>query len=332
MMNPSFDALARRRFLAALAAATAGQLAATSAWAQGAFPSKPITIVVPFAPGGPTDASARVIGRAMSALLGQPVIIENKPGGGGMLGTTQVAQAQADGYTLLWGGTSSLAVAPSLYPNLKFDPQKSFAPVGIATRGAMILVGKPSLPPNNVKELVAYAKEKQLNMGNGGTGTVTHLVAEYFRELTGIKMLNVPYRGGGPAITDLMAGVLDTDFDNAAFLVPYIKAGKLKAYAVTGTERHKDFPDLPTVAEAFGGNFEAYSWFGLFAPAKTPEDVMSTLAIAMAKANFDGEVRKSLVASGLEPAGVARSDARKFVAADIRRWSGIIERANVKID
>ncbi|CAN5511529.1 tripartite tricarboxylate transporter substrate binding protein [soil metagenome] len=331
-MNRVPDTLARRRFLAALGAVAVGQAVSPAALAQGSFPNRPITILVPFAAGGPTDASARVIGRAMSVLLGQPVIIENKPGGGGMLGTTQVAQATPDGYTLLWGGTSSLAVAPSLYPNLKFDPQKSFAPVGIATRGAMILVGKPSLPPNNIKELVAYAKEKPLNMGNGGTGTVTHLVAEYFRELTGIKMLNVPYRGGGPAITDLMAGVLDTDFDNAAFLVPYIKAGKLKPYAVTGTERHKDFPDLPTVAEVYGGNFEAYSWFGLFAPAQTPEDVVSTLAIAMAKANFDSEVRKSLVASGLEPAGVGRGDAQKFVAADIRRWSGIISRANVKID
>ena len=331
-MNHSQDTFPRRKFLAALGAATTGQLAGASSWAQGVFPSRPITILVPFAPGGPTDASARVIGRAMSGLLGQPVIIENKPGGGGMLGTTFVAQAPADGYTLLWGGTSSLAVAPSLYPNLKFDPQKSFAPVGIATRGALILVGKPAFPPNNVKELVAYAKDRQLNMGNGGTGTVTHLVAEYFRELTGIKMLNVPYRGGGPAITDLMAGVLDTAFDNAAFLVPYIKAGRLKPYAVTGTERHKDFPDLPTVAEAFGGDFEAYSWFGLFAPAKTPDEVVSTLAIAMAKANFDGEVRKTLVAAGLEPASVARSDAQKFVAADIRRWSGIITRANVKIE
>jgi tripartite-type tricarboxylate transporter receptor subunit TctC len=322
----------RRRFLSLTAVAAAGTLIESRASAQAAYPSRPITIVVPFAAGGPTDASARVVGRAMSAILGQAVIVENKPGAGSTLGTAQVAQAAPDGYTLLWGGTSSLAVAPALYPNVQFQPEKSFVPIGLSTRGAMMLVGRPTLTTTSVKDLVAFGQRTELRMGNGGIGSLAHLAAEYFRELTNIRMLNVPYRGGGPALTDLLGGVIDTAFDNAAFLAPHVKAGKLKPYAVTGLERHKDFPDVPTVAEVFGKNFEVYSWFGLFAPAGTPEQAVTTLSIAMTKANHDTEVRKALVAAGLEPAGVPRADVARAVSADYRKWSGIVSRANVKVD
>lgn len=323
----------RRRGVLALAGTTpAGALGLAPARAQVPYPTRPVTIVVPFAAGGPTDASARVVGRAMSTSLGQPVVIDNKPGGGGTVGGMQVAQAAADGYVLLWGGTSSLAVAPALYANVRFHPEKSFVPIGLATRGSMMLVGKAGLQPATVKELVAYWQANQLRMGNGGSGTVAHLAAEYFQELTRTNMLNVPYRGGGPALTDLLAGVIDTAFDNTSFLAPHVKSGKLKPYAVTGRERHKDFPDVPTVAEVFGSDFEVYSWFGLFAPAGTPEPVVTTLAQAMAKANEDPEVRKALIAAGLEPAAVPRAEVGRAVAADHRKWAGIIARAKVRVD
>ncbi|NYT43941.1 tripartite tricarboxylate transporter substrate binding protein [Alcaligenaceae bacterium] len=322
----------RRRFLSVLGAAAASQLVLPSVFAQGKFPSGPITLVVPFAPGGPTDASARVIARAMSVALGQPVVVENKPGAGGILGTTQVAQSAADGYTLLWGGTSSLAVAPALYANAKFSPETSFVPIGLSTRGSMILAGKASLEPNNIRELVAYAKNTPLDMGNGGNGTLAHLASEYFKELTGIQMLSIPYRGGAPALIDLLGGVIDTVFDNTSFLAQHIQSGKLKAYAVTGRQRHKDFPDVPTVAEVFGGDFEVYSWFGLFAPQGTPEQAISLLAEAMSEANSDPATQKTLTGAGLEPANVSRAEASKVVVGDYQKWSQIIDRAGVTVN
>ena len=318
--------LDRRAFLSLAGAAAVA--AALPARAQ-AYPTRPITILVPFAPGGPTDASARVVGRAMSVILGQPVIVENKPGAGGILGSTQAAQSAPDGYTLLWGGTSSLAVAPALYPNVKFSPERSFVPLGLATRGSMMLVGRSTFAPNTAREVVAYAKTQELKMGNGGSGSLAHLAAEYFREQAKIRTINIPYRGGGPALVDLLGGVLDCVFDNTAFLAQHVKSGKLKPYAVTGRERHKDFPDVPTVAEVLGVDFEVYSWFGLFAPSATPAPVLSTLSIAMAKANFDTEVRKALISAGLEPTGVQPSEAARIVSADYHQFEGIIKRAKI---
>lgn len=319
----------RRQMLVALGAVVTGSLFINwDAHAQ-AYPSRPITIVVPFAPGGPTDSSARVIGRAMATSLGQPVIVENRPGAGGIVGSTQVAQADPDGYTLLWGGTSSLAVAPALHPDVKFHPETSFIPIGLATLGSMVLAAKPDFPANSAKELVAYGQNHEIKMGNGGQGSLAHLAAESFRELTDIKMVNVPYRGGGPALTDLLGGVLDAAFDNASFLAQHIQAGKLKPLAVTGRERHQSFPDVPTVAETFGGDFEVYSWFGLFAPAGTPDAIVNTLDTAMAKASSEPEVKKSLEAAGLEPAAISQADAARTVATDHKKWAEIIRRADV---
>jgi len=328
----NMDFFGRRRFLSALGAATAATVLERHAAAQSAFPSKPITLVVPFAAGGPTDAGARVVGKAMGDALGQPVVVENRPGAGGVLGSTMVAAGPADGHLLLWGGTSSLAVAPALFQNVKFDPEKSFIPIGIGTRGSLMLVGSNAFPPDSAHALVALGRERSINMGNGGNGTLAHLAAEQFREVTRVKMAHVAYRGGSPALTDLLAGVIDTAFDLTTFLAPHVKAGKLKAYAVTGRQRHKDFPEVPTVSELFGSDYEVHAWFGMFAPAQTPPAAVARLSAAMAQALTNSEVQRGLVAAGLEPAAIPGPEAAKIVSADYRKWTGVIARANVKVE
>ncbi|WP_232462401.1 Bug family tripartite tricarboxylate transporter substrate binding protein [Bordetella genomosp. 9] len=305
-------------------------LSGTMAAAASAYPAKPITLVVPFPPGGPTDSSARLFSKAMSEKLGQPVIVENRAGAGGSVGTAAVTRAQADGYTLLWGGTSSLVVAPALYTNLQYDPIKSFTPIGMAVRGPLILVGRPDYPPHTLSDLVGYAKNHRVTIASAGTGSIGHLAAELFNNTAGIHLLHVPYRGGAPAMTDVIGGQVDLLFDTVTLLYPQIAAGKLRAYATTGVQRYAKLPDVPTLSEALGQPYEAYSWFGLLAPAGTPPAVVDTLARALTAAAKDPDVIRQMQDLGLEPVGGTPQDYARTIQTDLAKWTGIVKTANVK--
>jgi len=310
-------------------AATLAVASSLCAFAQPAYPSRPITIVVPFPAGGPTDASARVHGKALADDLGQPVVIDNRAGAAGTVGSGFVARAPADGYTLLWGGTSTLAVAPGLYKNLRYDAG-SFAPIGMALRGPMMIAASPTSNLRTLPDVAQASKQRPVTVGTAGTGSIGHLSTEYYSDVAGLKLTHVPYRGGNPAITDAIGGQVDLVFDTAAALYPFVKTGKLVAVAVGGGAPYAPLADVPTIKAAIpGSGYEAYSWFGLVAPKDTPEPVLQKLRASMAKAARSAEIRKVIADQGVEP-GVEGAEAfGKVIAADAAKWSKIIQQANV---
>lgn len=316
----------RRAFAASFVALAA--LTSVSALAQPAYPDRPITIVVPFPAGGPTDASARLYGKALAEQLGQPVVIDNRAGAAGTVGSAFVARAAADGYTLLWGGTSTLAVAPGLYKNLKYDAQ-SFVPVGMALRGPMMIAASTGAGIATLADIQRKARQGTVTVGTAGTGSIGHLATELYADTAGIKLTHVPYRGGSPAITDAIGGQVDLVFDTAAALYPFIKAGKLRAIATGGAQAYAPLPDTPTLQAGSGSPYEAYSWFGLVAPKATPAPVLDLLRRTMAKVAQLPEVRQALKEQGVEP-GVPDADAfGKVIATDAAKWARIIQQANV---
>jgi len=324
----NLSSLLRRRLLLGAAVLAAGTPLA--ALAQKDYPTRPVTIVVPFPAGGPTDASARLYAKVMGEVLGQPIVIDNRAGAAGTVGSAAVARAPADGYTLLWGGTSTLAVAPGLYKNLKYDAQ-SFVPIGMALRGPMMIAAFPGAGLSTLQDLEKAAKTRNLTLGTAGTGSVGHLATELLMETMDIKLTHVPYRGGGPAMTDVLGGQIQLILDNASQLYPYVKSGKLKALAVTGAQPYAPGPEVPVARNVLGKDYEAYSWFGLVAPKGTPEPVVEKLRAAMTKAANNPEVLRELQAQGLEP-GVAAREFGAVIAADYKKWSGIITRANVQVE
>ena len=280
-----FDPL-RRRLIAAVALALPTALAA-----QGAWPSKPVRIVVPFAPAGTTDILARALAPELSRVFGQPFIIDNKPGAGGNLGADQVAKSAPDGYTLLMGTVGTHAINAALYPKMTYDPVRDFAPITLVASVPTVLVMNPAKAEAygiaSVPDLIRYAKANpgKLNMASSGNGTSIHLAGELFKTMTGTFMVHFPYRGSGPALLDLIGGSMDLMFDNLPSAMPQIRAGKLKALAVTSGERSAAVPELPTIAEAASlKGFEASSWFGLLAPAGTPADIIDRVQQETAKA------------------------------------------------
>ena len=309
-------------------------LAAVSA-AAGAqsYPTRPVTLVVPFSTGGPTDLSARLVGKVLSTHLGVPVIIENKAGVGGTLGATLVAKSAPDGYTLLWGSASTLAVAPAVMPAVQYDAVKSFEHVSLVARQPEFLVGRPDLAPD-LKALVALAKSKPgaLSYGSAGNGSVTHLTGEYFKATMGIDILHIPYKGGGPALNDLLGGQIHMVlFESISTLMPHIQAGKLRPFAVTSNKRDPLMPDVPTVAEALGVEFEAYSFFGLVAPQGTPVAVTNRLAGELRKVAADPDVRQTMVKLGFEVVGSTPEEFRKFVASEVGKWSQVAKAKNIVV-
>lgn len=299
--------------------------------AQTDYPTHPVTLVVPFPAGGPTDASARLYARVMGEALGQPIVIDNRAGAAGTVGSASVARAPADGYTLLWGGTSTLAVAPGLYKNqIKYEPQ-SFVPIGMALRGPLMIAAHPSAGIATLQDLVK-ARGGNLSIGTAGNGSIGHLATELLAETAGLQLTHVPYRGGGPALTDVLGGQIQLIFDNASQLYPHVKAGKLKALAVTGAQPYAPAPEVPTVKSVLGKDYEAYSWFGLVAPKGTPEPVLQKLGMALAKAAQAPEVQRELAQQGLEPGLPSAREFGAIIDADYRKWSGIIARAHVKAD
>ena len=267
----------------------------------------------------------------MSAPLGQSVVIENRPGAGGTLGSALVARAAPDGYTLLWGGTSTLAVAPGLYKNVAYNA-KSFVPVGMALRGPLMLAGRTTLEAKDWAELKALATKRPLTVATAGNGSIGHLATAYLIETTHIPFTHVPYKGGAPAMNDTIGGQVDLIFDNASQLEPQVKAGHLRAYFVTGVAPYAPALEVPLAKAVLGGGFEAYSWFGLVAPAMTPAPVLKRLIDAMSVAAASPEVRKNLADAGLEPGLPTPQAFADVIDADFRKWSAIIKRADVHAD
>ena len=308
-------------------AQTVNALAAT-------YPTRPIRIVVPFPPGGSTDILARAIGLELTKAWGQPVIIDNVSGAGGSLGADKVAKAMPDGYTLLMGHIGTLAVNPSLYPALPYDPIKSFAPVAWVARVPNVLVVHPSVKAHSVKEFVALAKANpgKLNYGSGGNGSAANLATEYFKLQTGAPLVHIPYRGTAPAITDLMGGQIQVVFTGAPAVLGQIKNGQLQALAVSSSTRLAALPDVPTVAEAGYKNFEADQWYGVVAPAGTPNDIVLKLNAQINQSLGTSELKTRLNSEGAIAAPTTPEGFGQLIAREIARWKPVIQWGRVKAD
>ncbi|HMO47598.1 MAG TPA: tripartite tricarboxylate transporter substrate binding protein [Rubrivivax sp.] len=297
------------------------------------FPTKPVTMVVPFAPGGPTDAMARTLAAAVK--LGQPVIVENKAGAGGNLGAEAVARADKDGHTLLFGTSGPLAINVSLYKKVGYDPLKSFAPVIQIGHLPNVLVVHPSVPVNNVKELVAYGKAHpgKLSYASSGNGASSHLAGVLFNNLAGTDFAHIPYKGTGPALNDLLGGQVSMTFTDVLTALPHIKSGKLRAIGVTTQERSQVLPDVPTIAEQGFPGYDVSVFFGLVVPAGTPKPVIDKLNQAFAEALKQPEVRKTLQAQGLEFApSTSPEQLAAFMQAEVPKWRAVVKSSGAEID
>ncbi|MBK7119585.1 MAG: tripartite tricarboxylate transporter substrate binding protein [Comamonadaceae bacterium] len=312
--------------LAALLAAVTAQPAV--------YPAKPIRLVVPFTPGGSTDILARAIGQELTRAWGQSVIVDNVPGAGGAIGADKVAKAPADGYTLLMGHIGTLAVNPSLYPKLPYNPLKDFAPVAGVARVPNVLVVHPSVPAKDVRELVALAKAKpgQLNYGSGGNGSAANLATEYFKLQTGVSMVHIPYKGTVPAVTDLIGGQIQVLFTGAPAVIGHVKSGQLRALAVSSPKRLDALPDLPTVAESGYKDFEADQWYGVVAPAGTPREVISKLNTQINTALNAPELKARLSSEGAVAMPGTPEAFGQLMAREITRWKPVITSGRVKAD
>lgn len=319
-----------RRTLTLAAASALGLLALTPLAAQAqAFPTKAITIIVPFSAGGTTDILARVLGQFISKDLGQPVIIDNRAGAGGNIGTQLVARAAPDGYTILMGTVGTHAINQSLYPKLAFDPIKDFAPLTRVALVPNLLVANPAQPFKTVKELMAYAKANpgKVTFGSSGSGTSIHLSGELFKQMAGVDIQHVAYKGSAPAVNDLLGNHIAIMFDNMPSAISHVKAGKLRPLAVTTAQRSPALPDVPTIAEAGVPGYEATSWFGLLAPAKTPAPVVAKLNASILKALADPDVKKKLLEQGAEPAGETPAQFAAFIASETVKWGKIVKQS-----
>ena len=325
-----FSTLPRRLLALGLATAAASL---GSAPAHAAFPERPVTLVVPFAPGGGTDNIARTLAEGMSQDLGQSVIVENRPGAGTVIGTQFVARSDPDGYTLVMA-TFAHAVNPSLHKNLPYDTQTAFAPVALVAHSPNVLVVNPKEPFHSVKELLDYARANpgKLNYGSFGNGTSAHLAGELFKNLAKVDLVHVPYKGSAPAMTDLMGGQIQLMFTTVASVASHIKSGKLRALAVTSAERSKAFPDLPTVAEAGVPGYQAESWYGLYAPANTPAAVVRRLNASVAKAVQSAAFQQRVADEGLMVDVGAPDQLTRYVDAEQKRWSQVVRDAHLQQD
>jgi tripartite-type tricarboxylate transporter receptor subunit TctC len=314
-------------------------LIAIQAYSQTAWPTKPVKIVVPFAPGGTTDILARAMAPELSKAFGQTFIVENKAGAGGNLGADIVAKSAADGYTLLMGTVGTHGINVALYDKMPFDPVKDFAPItliaGVPNVMVMNAEKAKQLNINNVADFIKIAKTSpgKLNMASSGNGTSIHLAGELFKSMSNTYLVHFPYRGSGPALLDLVGGTMDVMFDNLPSALPHIKSGKLKALAVTSSQRSAVLPDVPTVEEA--GNlkgFDASSWFGLLAPAGTPPDIVNRLQQESAKAMNNPAVKEKLLAQGAIPGGNTPADFSKMIGLEIKKWAQVVKVSGAKVD
>ena len=308
-----------------------GLLACSGAGAQ-AYPSRPIRLVVPFSAGaGVVDIMARLLSQRLGTALGQPIVIENRPGAGGIAGTEVAAQAAPDGYTFLITNVS-LVVSAYLYPKLPFDASRDFIPVSMINSAPLLLVVHPSVPAKTTKELIAYARAhpNELNYGSGGVGSTPHLCVELFKSLAGIEATHVPYKGGAPALADLVGGQLSFMIENMPGTMPFVKSGKLRALAITSAQRSPLAPELPTLAEAGVPGYEVVGWNGLFAVKGTPPEVVARVSSEMAKILRAPDVRQQMAVLGAEPIGNSPEEFAAFLKAENARWGKIIREKGIR--
>jgi tripartite-type tricarboxylate transporter receptor subunit TctC len=296
------------------------------------FPNRPITLVIPFAPGGSTSIVGRVIADKMSQLLGQGIVVDNRAGAGGTFGTKVVARSDPDGYTILLGYTGSLAIGPSLYRNVGYDPRKDFAPIGLIGNAPNSLVVHPSFPVTSLAELIAFAKGHpgKVNFGSAGAGTVSHITGEYFARAAGIKLQHIPYKGTGPALTDLLGGHIPMAFAPIPAAHANVSAGLLRALAVTSSIRSSLLPEVPTMSEAGVPGFDASLYYGLVAPAGTPRPVIERLNTALQAALASDEVKKQLGLDGTEITPGTPEDYADFIDKDEKKWAELVKASGVE--
>lgn len=308
-------------------------LPAACAYAQ-TWPAKQVRFIAPFPPGGGTDITCRVIAPKLADALGHPVIVDNRGGAGGMIGVDLAAKAPPDGYTIVLGTIGPMAINPSLYSKMPFDPVKDLMPVTLAADALNVLVVHPALPIKNVKELVALAKARpnQLFFGSSGPGATDHLAGELFNLLAGTKMVHVPYKGGAPAMIDLMAGNVQLIFATVSTAVGQIKSGRIRALAMTGTKRFVQMPELPTIAEAGVPGFAVNNWYGIFVPAGTPKEIVARLNTDIVKILAMPDVKQKLLDSGIEAISNTPEQFAAYIQAETKKWAKVVKDANVKVD
>ena len=328
---------ATRRFaLGSIASAVvlgAGLLGGTSALAQ-AYPTKPVTIIVPFAAGGTTDILARIIGQALTAELGQSVVVDNRAGAGGNIGGQAAAKAAPDGHTLFMGTVGTHAINASLYKKMPFDPVKDFAPLTRVANVPNLLVANPAQPYKSVKDLIAYAKANpgKVNFGSSGNGSSIHLSGELFKSLAKVDMQHVPYKGSAPAVTDLLGNQIGIMFDNMPSAIQHVRSGKLVPLAVTTAKRSPELPNVPTIAEGGVPGYEATSWFGMFAPAGTPAPVLAKLNAAIVKVLGQPDVKKKINEQGAEVYSETPEQFAAFIQAESVKWGKVVKESGASLD
>ncbi|KQR60780.1 tripartite tricarboxylate transporter substrate binding protein [Acidovorax sp. Leaf160] len=316
-----------------LAAAAACALWPALAAAQ-AFPTKPITIIVPFAAGGTTDILARIIAQGLTAELGQSVVVDNRAGAGGNIGGQAAARSAADGYTLFMGTVGTHAINAALYKKMPFDPVKDFAPLTRVANVPNLLVANPAQPFKTVQELIAYAKANpgKINFGSSGSGSSIHLSGELFKSMAKVDMQHVPYKGSAPAVTDLLGNQIAIMFDNMPSAIQHVRSGKLRAIAVTTAKRSPELPDVPTIAEAGVPGYEATSWFGMFAPAATPAPVVGQLNKALVKVLAQPDIKKKINEQGAETAGETPEQFAAFIQQESVKWGKVVRESGASVD
>jgi len=322
-----------KHFLVAASGGIVLTIAAATAAAQ-AYPNRPIRFVIPFAPGGPTDILGRAVGQKLSESLGQTVVIDNRGGAGGNIGAEAVAKSPADGYTMLMGATSTHAINPHLYRKLGFDPLKDFAPVTLVANTPSLLAVHPALPVKTVRDLIELARSRpgQLTYGSAGNGSSNHLAGVLLCMMAGIDMTHIPYKGSGPALVDVMAGQVPLMFNNTASVMPFVKAGKLRAVALTSLERSPLVPGVPTVAESGLPGFEVRSWHGVFVPAGTPAEIVQLLSTRIAAGIAAPDVKERLNAQGVELVGNKPEEFAAFIRAEHAKWGKVVKASGARVD
>lgn len=303
------------------------------AQAQG-FPAKPLRLIVPYPPGGSADILARAIGQKASEGLGQPVVVENRAGAGTIIGTEALAKSPGDGYALMLGTVSSHAINPALNSKLPFDPVRDFTPVSLVASIPFAMIVHPSVPAKSVQEFVALAKSRagQVNYSSAGNGTSNHLAGELLKSMAGIDMVHVPYKGSAPALNDLLAGQVSLMFDLVLTAAPHIKSGAARGLAVTGTQRSAVLPDLPTVAESGLPGYEVSAWFGIFAPAGVPQQVVQRLNADFVKAMQQPDLKQRLASLGADPLTSTPAEFSAYLRAEIGKWAKVVKASGMKVD